>query len=103
MVMQQVQVGLRRLPEDKAAEVLDFVEFLVRRYARAEDAARPGRDTQAAATDPKAALMEDLDALHPLYAEFAEEDRALARIGLAHYTRTLQQIGAHCQTSAWQR
>lgn len=39
-LIKQVQSHLSRLPEDKVAEVLDFVQFLA---ARSAPAGRPGR------------------------------------------------------------
>jgi|SRR3972149_2313224 len=41
--------------------------------------------------DPMGALMDDAEALHALYAEFSQEDRALAAAGLSHYTEMLQK------------
>lgn len=40
--------------------------------------------------DPKGALMNDPDALREMYAEFDEEDRALANMGMAEYCAGLE-------------
>jgi hypothetical protein len=40
--------------------------------------------------DPKDALLDDGDTLRARYAEFAQEDRALAAAGLSHYSELLQ-------------
>jgi hypothetical protein len=77
MTAQRVQSGLRILPEDKAVEVLDFVEFLVLRHAKPER------------LDSQEALLDDPDKLRALYANFADEDRVLAQIGLSHYAQLL--------------
>jgi hypothetical protein len=90
-IAERIQQGLRRLPEDKAGEVLDFVEFLVRRYAGFESSSNPPGVLGDMALDPKDALMEDLETLRALYAEFGEEDRELAQVGLTHYARTLNR------------
>lgn len=42
------------------------------------------------AIDPKDALMNDPDALREMYAEFDEEDRALANMGMAEYCAGLE-------------
>jgi len=41
--------------------------------------------------DPKDALMDDEQALRALYAEFEQQDRQLAQIGLAQYAQALQR------------
>jgi predicted DNA-binding antitoxin AbrB/MazE fold protein len=41
--------------------------------------------------DPKDALMEDAATLQAMYAEFAQEDRELARSGLTAYARLLRE------------
>jgi predicted DNA-binding antitoxin AbrB/MazE fold protein len=43
------------------------------------------------AIDPKDALLDDIDALHAMYTEFAEEDRNLAQLGLTHYAQVLNR------------
>ncbi len=78
-IAQRVQSGLRRLPKDKVAEVLDFVEFLVWRHAGSE------------AVDRDEVLLDDPNALQALYADFAEEDRELAQIGLSYYAQVLRE------------
>lgn len=78
-IAQRVQSGLRRLSKDKAAEVLDFVEFLVLRHAEPE------------MVDPQEAFLDDPATLRALYAEFSDEDRALVQTGLAHYAQVLRE------------
>lgn len=40
--------------------------------------------------DAKDLLMDDADALHALYSEFADEDLELATLGTAHYAHLLR-------------
>jgi predicted DNA-binding antitoxin AbrB/MazE fold protein len=43
------------------------------------------------AIDPKDALMNNAAALQYMYAEFAQEDRQLAKAGLEYYAHTLEE------------
>ena len=68
---EQVKQGLERLDEGGLREVADFVAFLQFRTRR------------------HAAPDWDEEAMAALYAEFAEEDRALAEAGMADYAAGL--------------
>ncbi len=42
-------------------------------------------------SDSKDTLLNDSAALQSMYAEFAQEDRQLAEVGLEHYARMLEE------------
>ena len=70
---EKVVTGLAELNDTQLQTVAEFLEFLKFRERR------------------KAEPQFDDDALEALYAEFADEDRELAEVGLAEYAINLER------------